>query len=377
MSCMSLLMTISAIVGTKIAPSPELAGLPLALQFLLMMVFSIPASLGMGRYGRRLGFSLGGTSGFLGGLCAAYGVWTGGFPLLCVGTALIGIASAHATYYRFAAADTAPEGSRSKVISWVLAGGIISAILGPGLAQGTRDLLGAESFVAAYLAIATLQAGIVFTLQFIRIPRPPRKQAGSRSRSFWAMAGQPRFLVAVLCSMVGYGAMNLIMVSTPLAMVSHSHSFSAAATVIQLHVLGMFIPSFFTGSLIQRVGLRPILMTGAALILLCIAINFSGVGFLQFSAALVLLGLGWNFLFIGGSTLLVRSYLPEERPVAQAVNDFSTFTLVTLTAFGSNALLAAWGWQWVNLSVVPALLVILLLVAVFAGERRSGEALRA
>ncbi len=177
--------------------------------------------------------------------------------------------------------------------------------------------------------------------------------------------------------MVGYGSMNLIMVATPLAMVHHDHAFESAATVIQLHVLGMFLPSFFTGSLIQRFGLRAILLAGAVLIIGCIAVNFSGVAFLQFSGALVLLGLGWNFLFIGGSTLLTRCYRPEEQARAQAVNDFSTFTTVAVTAFASGSLYEALGWQWVNLATLPLLVIVLLLVALIVPGRRALEPQRA
>ena len=308
MSCMSLLMTISAIVGSQMAPDPAYATLPLALQFLLMMLFSIPASLGMGRYGRRLGFSLGAAVGLVGGLLAALATATGNFVLLCLGTALIGVASAHATYFRFAATDTAREGERSKAISLVLAGGVVSAFLGPQLAKETRNLFGPDSFVAAYLAMAVLQSGVIFLMQFLRIPKPARQVTAVGRRPLAQMMAQPRFLVAVFCSMVGYGTMNLVMVASPLAMVGQDHSFDAAATVIQLHVLGMFLPSFFTGSLIQRAGLQPVLLTGAALLLASVACNLSGSGFLQFSGGLVLLGLGWNFLFIGGSTLLVRTH---------------------------------------------------------------------
>ncbi|WP_455373931.1 MFS transporter [Limibacillus halophilus] len=361
MSCMSLLMTISAIVGAKVAPSEDLATLPLALQFLFMMVFSIPASLGMGRYGRRIGFSLGALGGLGGGLLAAFAVLWGDFLLLCLGTGFVGIASAHATYYRFAAADTAKPGERSRAISWVLAGGVLAAVLGPQLAKETRGLMGPESYAGAFFAIAVLQVLILAVLQFIQIPRPDRRRAAV-GRSVAQLLAQPAFLTAVLCSMVSYGAMNLIMVATPLAMVQHHHGFDAAATVIQFHVLAMYLPSFFTGGLIQRIGLRPVLIGGVLMILGCVAVNFTGVAFLQFTGALVLLGMGWNFLFVGGSTLLVRNYEPEEQARAQAINDFSTFTTVTVTAFGSGALLKALGWQAVNLAVVPALLLVLLFI---------------
>lgn len=374
MSCMSLLMTISAIVGAKVAPSEDLATLPLAFQFLVLMVFSIPASLGMGRYGRRIGFSLGALGGLSGGLIAAFAVLWGDFLLLCLGTGLVGIASAHATYFRFAAADTAREGERSKAISWVMAGGVLAAVLGPQLAKETRGLLGPESYAGAFFAIAVLQVMILGILQFIRIPRPDRRLAAA-GRGAATLLAQPAFFTAVLCSVVSYGAMNLIMVATPLAMVRHHHGFDAAATVIQFHVLAMFLPSFFTGNLIQKVGLRPVLIAGVLMILGCVAINFTGVAFLQFAGSLVLLGVGWNFLFVGGSTLLVRNYRPEEQSRAQAINDFSTFTMVTATAFGSGALLNVLGWQVVNLAVVPALLFVLLLI-LRATRQKQGIAAR-
>jgi MFS family permease len=336
--------------------------------FAAVMASTVPASLIMGRIGRRWGFSIGALAGIAGGAIAGYATLTASFYLLSLGTALVGVASAHATFFRFAAADTASPEYRSKAISLVLAGGVLAALVGPQLAKETRDLFGPESFAGAYFALAVLQLVVLATVQFIRIPRP-RAGGGKAGRPLIMIALQPQFLVAVLCGLVGYGAMNLVMVATPLAMVDYHHSFGAAATVIQLHVLGMYLPSFFTGGLIARYGALRILTLGALLIGGCVVFNLTGVQFLQFAGSLVLLGVGWNFLFVGGSSLLTECYLPEERSKAQAINDFAIFGTVTATAFTSGYLYGQFGWEAVNLAVLVPLTLVLAAIAALAARR--------
>ncbi len=370
MSCLSLSMTISALVGNSLASEPKFATFPLALQFVGTAASTVPASFFMKRYGRRSGFSLGAVLGILGGLISAWAVFRGDFELFCLGSILLGGLAAHVAYFRFAAADTASDAFRSRAISLVLAGGLVSAFLGPELAKHTRDLTAPVLFAGGYLSIAVLAGMVLILLQFIRIPRLAVAAARASGRPLGELLRQPTLIVAVLCAMVGYGSMNLVMVATPLAMVACNHPFESAAFVIQWHVVGMYAPSFFTGSLIHRFGNIPILAAGTFLALACVAINLSGVEELQFWSALVLLGLGWNFLFIGGTTLLTTCYRNEEKAKVQAFNDFMVFGTTAVTAFSSGALYNQFGWPAVNLGVVPALILVLGAV-LWLGRRRA------
>ena len=374
MSSTSLLMTITAIVGGTLAADPGLATLPLAVQFLAMMMTTVPASLIMERWGRRFGFTLGALFGLAGSVLGVEALFRADFLLLCIAGACFGVFSGGAMYYRFAAADTASDGFKAKAISLVLAGGIAAGVLGPELAKHTRDLFAPISFAGAYASIGVLMLLSMAILRFIDIPLPRRRAHGGSGRTLPEIVRQPAFLVAVLCGMVGYGAMNLIMVSTPPAMLACEHPFETAAFVIQLHVLAMYGPSFFTGSLIQRFGVARILGLGALLILACVAVNLTGLEVAQFGGALILLGLGWNFLFVGGSTLLTGTYRPEEKAKVQALNDLCVFATVAFTAFSSGAIHEAVGWESLNLAVVPPLLLTLAAIAWLAGRQRSAAA---
>lgn len=373
MSCLSLLMTVSAVVGDMLAADPKLATFPLALMFLAVLGSTIPASFFMQRFGRRAGFTLGAVAGFLGALICAAAIWVGSFVLLCVGSLFLGAMAVHGGFYRFAAADTASETFRPKAISLVMAGGIGAAILGPELAKHTRTLFEPLLFFGGYLAIAGLNVLVGLLLRLIDIPRPPRQSRATSGRPLLEIATQPVFLVAVLAAMVGYGAMNLIMVPTPLAMLGCDHPFEVAALVIQLHVLGMYAPSFVTGHLIQRFGHLPILAAGVLLILACVAVNLAGVEVANFSIALIFLGIGWNFLFVGGTALVTTTYRVEEKAKVQALNDTLVWGTVAATAFSSGALYNALGWEAVNLAVVAPLMLVLAAIA-WQGLRRPATA---
>jgi predicted MFS family arabinose efflux permease len=275
----------------------------------------------------------------------------------------------HGGFYRFAAADTASERFRPKAISLVMAGGIGAAILGPELAKHTRDMFEPLLFLGAFLAIAALNVATLALLQGIRIPRPSRETRAASGRTLLEIAAQPTFVVAALAAMVGYGAMNLIMVPTPLAMLGCDHPFETAAFVIQLHVLAMYAPSFFTGHLIQRFGHLPVLGAGAVLMLACVAVNLSGEAVGHFSAGLILLGLGWNFLFVGGTALVTTTYRPEEKAKVQALNDTLVWGTVAATAFSSGAVYNGLGWGAVNLAVVVPLVAVLGAIAWLAARR--------
>jgi MFS family permease len=368
MSCMALSITITALVGKGLAPTPALATLPLAFQFVATALVTIPASLLMGRFGRRAGFTLGSLLGALGGVVSCLAVFLADFWLFCIGAAFLGGFATHVALYRFAAADVAGPALRSRAISYVMVGGVVAAVLGPELAKWSKDLFAPVTFAGGYAAVAVLAFLTLVLVQFVDLPKPLSRQDRGRGRPLAEIVRQPRLIVAVLCAMVAYGSMNLIMVSTPLAIVACAHPFETAAFVIQWHVVGMFAPSFVTGHIIHRVGALPVIVAGGLLIGACVAVNLSGVEVMQFWAALLMLGVGWNFMFVGGTTLLTETYRPEEQARVQAFNEFMVFGTTAVTALASGVIFSTFGWQWVNLgTVIP---IVLATAAAFWLSRR-------
>lgn len=360
MSCMALSITITALVGSSLAPTPALATLPLALQFVATALMTIPVSLFMGRYGRRTGFSLGSLLGITGGVVSCVAVFLADFWLFCVGAAFLGGFATHVALYRFAAADVAGAAHRSRAISYVMVGGVIAAILGPELAKWSKELFAPVLFAGGYAAVAALAFGTLVLIQFAALPAPLSPKERGAGRPLAEIVRQPALIVAVLCAMVAYGAMNLVMVSTPLAMVACAHPFETAAFVIQWHVVGMYAPSFVTGHIIHRVGAERVIAVGGVLVLGCVVVNLTGVEVLQFWGALVLLGIGWNFMFVGGTTLLTETYRIEEQARVQAFNEFMVFGTTAVTALASGAIFTTFGWQAVNIGIVVPVLVATL-----------------
>jgi MFS family permease len=359
MTSMSVLATTSAIIGHMLAANKALSTLPVALQQTGMMCATIPAALLMARIGRRGGFWTGAALGTTGGIVAMLAIWAASFPLFCLGTFMIGSSNGFAQQYRFAAAELADEGFRARAISLVLAGGVVSGVFGPEMAKWSRDLFTPVLFAGCFAIIVALQLGAAALLSFVRLPPPPpRGSFRGAGRPLGEIVRQPLFIVALLCGMVGNGAMALVMTATPIAMIGCGFQFTAAAFVIQWHILGMYAPSFVTGSLINRFGLSTILFAGAVLLLACSAINLAGVAEANFWLANFLLGIGWNFLFVGATTLLTRTYRPEERAKVQALNDFMIFGTATVSAFSSGALLVGFGWTIVQVTVLPFIAVI-------------------
>lgn len=354
MTSMSVLATTSAIIGNMLAVNKAFSTLPVALQQTGMMCATIPAALLMGRIGRRGGFWIGAALGASGAVVAGVGIWLGSFPVFCLGTFMIGSSNGFAQQYRFAAAELADEGFRARAISLVLAGGVVSGLFGPETARWSRDLFAPVAFAGCFAMIVGLQLGAAGLLGFVRLPPPPpRGSLRGVGRPLGEIVRQPLFIVALLAGMIGYGVMALVMTATPIAMLGCGFHFTDAAFVIQWHILGMYAPSFVTGSLINRFGVTTILLTGAALLLACCGINLAGIAESNFWAANALLGIGWNFLFIGATTLLTRTYRPEERAKVQALNDFLIFGTSTVSSFSSGALLAGSGWTAVQLTVMP------------------------
>ncbi len=360
----SLLMASSALIGFHLATNKILATLPLALQFLSTMLTSVPASLLMGRVGRRLGFMLGSALGICGAVVGTFAIMRGSFAVYCLATVLIGSFNGFATFYRFAAADDVAAAYRGRAISLVLAGGVIAAFIGPNLANWTRDLMAGAAFAGSFAVLVGVYV-LSLLLQSL-LPSgaaAPTTGIAASGRKLRCIAAQPVFLVAVVCGMFGYAVMTLIMTATPLAMQWHEHLFADTAFVVQWHVFAMFAPSFVTGYLINRMGVLNIMVCGVLLDALCVAVNLWGHAVWHFWAALMLLGLGWNFLFVGASTLLTMTHTREERAKTQGLNDFIVFTTVAAASLSAGALQYRLGWQWVNVAAIPALIVVALTLA--------------
>jgi MFS family permease len=372
MTCNSLVIATSALVGLALASDKWLATLPLGLQFLATMSLTLPASLLMKRVGRRAGFQLGAVLGLGGALLCTYGIFAHSFATFCGGAFLLGAFNAFGQYYRFAAADTATLQFRSQAISLVLAGGVVAAFAGPNLAIWTRAMFDTALFAGSYASLIALYATSVLVSSFIAIPLPAEAERGHSGRSLADIMWRPDSIVAVLSAMIAYGVMNLLMTSTPLAMQHNGHSFGATAFVIQWHVLGMFAPGFVTGRLIERLGLLNVMLAGSMLLGVCAGVNLLGTSVVHFWLGLLLLGVGWNFLFTGATTLLTQVYSAAEKAKVQGINDLLVFATVTLSAMSSGALHHSIGWAAVNLAVAPLIILSLLAIIWLRWRRLQG-----
>lgn len=350
-----MVMTVGGLAGALVAPSPELATLPIAAMFLGTAATTIPASTWMARVGRRTGFVAGAALGVLAGVLAALGLFMGSLWLLSAGTFLVGAYQAFAQFYRFAAGEVADEAFRPRAISLVLAGGVVAAILGPLVGRWGGPLL-QPAYVGSFLLLSVVSLVATGLLMGLKVPPAP-PTAGHAGRPLFEIVRQPAYLVALFGAATGYGVMIMAMTATPLAMVHHQHHLGDATTVIQMHVLGMFVPSFFTGSLIARFGVLRIMLSGVALLAGHVLISLTGTGFHSFAGALVLLGVGWNFLYIGGTTLLTTTYTPAEKGKAQAANDMTIFAVGLVGSLAAAPLLQLLGWQGLNLVLLPWLAV--------------------
>jgi MFS family permease len=365
----STMIAEAALVGDMLAPNKAFATLPLAAQQLAVMATIVPASMLMARVGRRAGFTIGAFFGIAGTSVATLGVLWSAFPLFCLGMALNGSYIGFSMFFRFAALEGAGKEWHARAISYVLAGGVLAALIGPELAKHTKDLLAPVTFAGSFASLILVAVASLILLQFIRIPAPTEAERREAQRPLSVIARQPAFIVAVLGGMVSYGVMNFVMTSTPLAMAACGHPFDATASVIKWHVFAMFAPSFFTGHIIKRFGTPQVMMVGAAIMAVCLAINLSGVSYLHFWAALALLGLGWNFLFVGATTLLTTTYRPAEKAKVQALNDLLIFGIVATTAFSAGLAHYTVGWQAINLGAGPFLLVAVLATVWLAARR--------
>lgn len=360
MSGTSLVMTVTALAGSQLAAVKSLATLPLSVQFVATMAATIPASLLMKRFGRRAGFLVGAAAGVAGAALSVAALTAHSFILFCLGAALIGVLNGFAVYYRFAAADAADPSFKAKAISLVMAGGVAASFVGPNLARITAQAWPGADFAGSFAAMIGLHLATALLLLAIDIPRPSAEERRETGAPLGQLLRRPALLVAMGVALGGYAVMNLVMTATPLSMVAHHHSFDAAATVIQWHVFAMFAPSFFTGHLIARFGVHAVIAAGAALIFGCVAVNLTGIGFPHYLVALMLLGVGWNFMFIGGTALLGTTHSPAEKARVQGINEFAIFGAVALASLASGAVQHGLGWVAVNLAVAPVMIAALV-----------------
>jgi MFS family permease len=363
-SQLAINIIIAGLAGAMLADDPALATLPISIVVVGSLVTTSAMSMFMGRYGRRAGFWAGALAGGIGCTLCAWALYVGSFELFLAGSALLGVYQAAQGYLRFAATDTASELFKPKAISWVLAGGLLSALLGPEILRATAGAITTVPYAGAYLAMIVLNVIGAVGLTFLDIPVPPRAAAAADTgRSLADIARQPAFVVAVLSGMVGFASMSLVMTSTPLAMVGHGFMPDHAADVVRWHIVAMFAPSFVTGSVIVRFGRLPVIAVGLLLLGVCGAIALAGVDLHHFYLALIALGIGWNFSFIGATSLLGTTYTRAEQAKAQGLNDFLVLGFVAFGSFSSGALLDAFGWNAVQYAMAPALLVALAGVA--------------
>ncbi|MBE7367473.1 MFS transporter [Ramlibacter pallidus] len=351
-------IAINGLVGLALAPYGWMATVPVMGYVVGSALFTGLVARSQARFGRQRAFQLGLLVAAGSALLCAYAITTANFWLVCAGTVLAGYYSANGGLYRFASAELAEPAMREKAVSLVMAGGLLGAVIGPNLASSTRDWA-TVPFAGAYLALAGVAVLAMVVLAFMRFPPAPPRGTARSGRSVAQLMRQPAFLVAALAGALGYGVMNLLMAATPLAMQQCGLPFGDAAFVLQWHVIGMFAPGFFTGHLIKRFGTLPVMTVGAALNLGCIAIALAGVELHNFTIALFLLGVGWNFLFTGSTTLALTTYAPEEKDRAQAALNFFIFATLAFTSFASGVLVTTQGWTLLNVgSLVPLALVM-------------------
>ena len=364
---------LGGLAGAFLANNAAFATLPISLIMLTAMFGAPLASHIMGRFGRRVGFLIGAAGGGIGGALAATALMIGRFDLLLLGAGLTGLYYSFHGFYRFAAADTASPAFRPKAISWVLAGGLVGAILGSEVVKVSSDLLSPIPFAGAYLVVVLLNITGAIGIAFLDIPPPPR---GSKDKSAGRPLGeifcQPETVVAVLCAMMSYGTMVLVMTSTTLAMVEHGFTTNHAADVIRWHALAMFGPSFVTGNIIARFGHLPVMSFGLVLLGTCCVIARVGVGLEHFYIALILLGLGGNFSFIAATGLLSNTHSASERAKVQGLNDFLVLGTVSLASLSSGALLNLFGWPAVQLAAAPALVIAACALVWLGASKRRG-----
>lgn len=365
----AIIVSLGGLVGQQLASNPALATLPVSIFNLGLAIGTLPAAWVMRRHGRRLGYLFGAGLGMIAGLVAAFGIYQQLFVIFCLGTMIAGFYASYVQSYRFAVADGAPEDIKPRLISWVMVGGLFAAVIGPQTVIWTRDIVPWAPFAGSFVAQAILAALAIPVIWRLRSVTSTRASAGKTNnaasqtgRTLKEIARQPRFILAVTAGVVSYALMSFVMTAAPIAMVGCGHTVGEAALGIQWHVLAMFAPSFFTGRLIQRFGVKTITALGLLILAASGAVALAGLGLEHFWIALVLLGVGWNFGFIGATTMVTTCHRPEEKNRVQAMNDFLVFGSVAISSFASGKLLSVAGWELINWLIFPCVAAVLLMM---------------
>ena len=367
------LVAVTGLAGYALAPNTVFATVPLTCYVLGSALTTVPASMLMKAIGRRAGFQTGTAIGMTGAALCALAVYLANFWVLCCGMLVMGSYTAFGKYYRFAATDVADAGFRAKAISLTLAGGIVGGFIAPEMAKRTKDMFADHMFLGSYLSLIAVCIIAALLLTQLDIPQLTEQERKEGGRPLREIMRQPVFIVAALAGALSYGIMNLFMTSTPLAMRAHDHHFNSAALVLEWHVVGMYGPSFFTGSLIQRFGVLKVILAGIALLFGSVLCALAGTGVVNFWLALFVLGVGWNFMYVGGSALLSECHTPAERAKTQAANDLLIFCTMAVSSMSSGMLLNVSGWHAVNYGTIPFLLLSLGLTLWLMWMRRGGD----
>lgn len=358
-STFSIMIAIGPLIGYSLASDKALSTLPVTAVVTGTALATIPAAMFMGRFGRKAGFMLGAGIGLGGSAVGALALIEANFWLYCVATAMVGMFSAFVHQYRHAAVDMSPVFFRPRAISYVMAGGLLAGFLGPEIAKHTEDMFSTALFLGCFVGTAALALVTMAVVLFLDMPPVVRQTRETRGRPMREIMKNPVFWVAAASGMIGFGVMSLVMTATPLAMKLCGFSFEESTTVIQWHIVGMYLPAFFTGNLIVRFGVLRIIMVGTVLNLICVGFAVTGIEMMNFWVALVLLGVGWNFMFVGGTTLLAECYTAAEAPRVQGMNDFLVFGVVAMSSLSSGQLLDRIGWNAVALTVVPLVAIVM------------------
>ena len=367
------LVLITGLAGVALAPVAAFATVPLTCYVIGSALTTVPASMLMKAIGRRNGFQAGTGIGVLGAALCGLAIYLANFWLLCAGMMVLGSYTSFGKYYRFAAADVAEPGFRAKAISLTLAGGIVGGFVAPEMAKRTKDLFADHMFLGSYLSLMAVCVVAALLLTQLEIPQLTAEERKEGGRPIREIMRQPVFIVAALAGALSYGIMNLFMTSTPLAMRAHDHHFNSAAFVLEWHVVGMYGPSFFTGSLIQKFGVLKVILAGVALLFGSVLCALAGTGVINFWLTLFVLGVGWNFMYVGGSALLTECHTPAERAKTQAANDLLVFCTMVISSMSSGVLLTMSGWHAVNYGTIPFLLLALGFTLWLMWLRRNGN----
>lgn len=374
-SAMSLIFTVAAVIGFSLASDKSLSTLPVAFMMIAMMAMTAPSAVIMAKMGRKFGFWMGATVAILGAVSGMGAVYYSNFWLLCIACACIGAGNAVAMQYRFAAAEAAPAEFRARAISYTMLGGLASAFIGPNLASFARDWFYTVPFLGTFVALIGLQFLLVIAIGQLRLPDMRGHKHPEPARPLKTVMGQPAVIVAIIAGALGYAVMSFVMTATPLAILDCDYAFGDAAFIIQWHVVGMYAPGFFTGNLIKRFGALKIIQAGAILNFVCLAVGLAGQDLIgNFWVSLVLLGIGWNFMFVGATTFLTENYRPSEQARVQAINEFCVFGTVAIASLSAGTIYAGSGWVTLLYSAALPVGLVLLVVATFAIRRRAQTA---